>query len=69
MRLFSLVRRHLGGWPDDDLTDHVRVHRADIRVLARRREGVGEGLVGVETSHCRLVERAAGLNTKLSCRP
>jgi hypothetical protein len=33
-KLAGSVRRHFGGWSDDDLPDHVRMDRADIRVLA-----------------------------------
>src|SRR5207253_2633940 len=48
----DLIRRHLAAGFDDDLPNHVRVDRADIRVLAWRREGVGEGVVGVERRRC-----------------
>src|SRR5580704_487610 len=42
------IRRRLAGGFDNDLSGHVRMDSADIRVLTRRREGVGEGVVGIE---------------------
>src|SRR5260370_7434226 len=42
------IRRRLAGRFDDDLSGHVRMDRADIRVLTRRHEGIGESVFGIE---------------------
>jgi hypothetical protein len=42
------IRWHLAGGFDNDLSGHIRMDSADIRVFTRRREGVGEGVVGIE---------------------